>query len=121
MAGQGWTAQKMFDESVKMYRNSFKDLQTDYIDYYLLHIVGIGEGLPSTMERFIDCKIIDFLLEERKAGRIKNLGFSYHGDIKSFDYLLSRHEEFHWDFVQIQLNYVDYRHASGINYNADYL
>ena len=121
MAGQGWTAQKMFDESVKMYRNSFKDLQTDYIDYYLLHIVGIGEGLPSTLERFIDCKIIDFLLEERKAGRIRNLGFSYHGDIKSFDYLLSRHDEFHWDFVQIQLNYVDYRHASGINYNADYL
>ena len=121
MAGQGWTPEKMFEESVKMYRNSFKELQTDYIDYYLLHIVGIGKGLASTMERFIDCKIVDFLVKEREAGRIRNLGFSYHGDIKSFDYLLSRHEDFHWDFVQIQLNYVDYRHASGINFNADYL
>ena len=121
MAGQGWTPEKMFEESVKMYHNSFKELQTDYIDYYLLHIVGIGQGLASTMERFIDCKIVDFLVKEREAGRIRNLGFSYHGDIKSFDYLLSRHEDFHWDFVQIQLNYVDYRHASGINFNADYL
>lgn len=121
MAGQGWTPKKMFEESVKMYRNSFKELQTDYIDYYLLHIVGIGQGLASTMERFIDCKIVDFLVKEREAGRIRNLGFSYHGDIKSFDYLLSRHDDYHWDFVQIQLNYVDYRHASGINFNADYL
>ena len=61
------------------------------------------------------------MLKEREAGRIRNLGFSYHGDIKAFDYLLSRHDEFRWDFVQIQLNYVDYRHASGMNFNADYL
>lgn len=73
------------------------------------------------MERFFDNNLLDFLLKEREAGRISNLGFSYHGDIKAFDYLLSRHDEFHWDFVQIQLNYVDYRHASGMNYNADYL
>ncbi len=94
-----------------MYRNSFRDLQTDYIDYYLLHIVGIGEGLPTLMERFFDNNLLEFLLKEREAGRIRNLGFSYHGDIKAFDYLLSCHDEFHWDFVQIQLNYVDYRHA----------
>ena len=41
--------------------------------------------------------------------------------MKVFDYLLSRHDEFKWDFVQIQLNYVDYRHASGMNFNAEYL
>ena len=111
LVGQGSSPQELYDESVKMYRNSFRDLQTDYIDYYLLHIVGIGEGLPTLMERFFDNNLLEFLLKEREAGRIRNLGFSYHCDIKAFDYLLSRHDEFHWDFVQIQLNYVDYRHA----------
>lgn len=73
------------------------------------------------MERFFDNNLLDFLLKEREAGHIRNLGFSYHGDIRAFDYLLSRHDEFHWDFVQIQMNYMDYRHASGRNFNAEYL
>lgn len=121
LIGRGLSLKEMYDESVKMYYNSFRDLQTDYIDYYLMHIVGIGEGLPSLMERFIDNNLLDFLLKEREAGRIRNLGFSYHGDIKAFDYLLSRHDEIKWDFVLIQLNYVDFRHASGFNFNAEYL
>ena len=57
---------------------SFHDLQTDYIDYYLMHIVGMGEGLPTLMERFFDNNLIDFLVKEREAGHIRNLGFSYH-------------------------------------------
>ena len=68
--------------------------------------------------------VLDFLLAERQAGRIRNLGFSYHGDIKVFDYLLFRHDEFKWDFVQIQLNYVDWKHAKEVNErntNAEYL
>ena len=121
MTGQGMSPQQLYDASVQMYHNSFRNLQTDYIDYYLLHIIGIGEGLPTMMERFIDNHLIDFLLKEREAGRIRNLGFSYHGDIKAFDYLLAHHDQYNWDFVQIQLNYVDYRHASGFNYNANYL
>ena len=121
LVGTGLSPQELYDASVNMYRNSFHDLQTDYIDYYLMHIVGMGEGLPTLMERFFDNNLIDFLVKEREAGHIRNLGFSYHGDIRAFDYLLSRHDEFHWDFVQIQMNYVDYRHASGRNFNADYL
>lgn len=121
LVDQNLSPLEMYDASVAMYRNSFKDLQTDYIDYYLLHIVGMGEGLPTMMYRFIDNGLIDFLLKEREAGRIRHLGFSYHGDIKAFDYLLSRHDEFKWDFVQIQMNYVDWKHAGDFNYNADYL
>lgn len=121
LAGNGLSPKELFDASVKMYRNSMEALQTDYFDYYLLHNVGGGSGIPLLMERFFDNGLIDFLLAERKAGRIRNLGFSYHGDVKVFDYLLSRHDEFKWDFVQIQLNYVDYRHASGMNFNAEYL
>lgn len=59
-----------------------------------------------------------------KQGRIRNLGFSYHGDIEVYDYLLSRHDEIKWDFVQIQLNYVDWKHAketNARNTDAEYL
>lgn len=121
LAGKGLSPKGLYDASVEMYHNSFKNLQTDYFDYYLLHIVGGGSGMPFLMERFFDNGLLEFILKEREAGRIRNLGFSYHGDVKVFNYLLSRHDEFKWDFVQIQLNYVDYRHASGMNFNAEYL
>ncbi len=108
------------ENSIAMYRQSFEDLQVDYIDYYLLHSIGNG-GIETFRARYIDNGMIDFLLEERKAGHIRNLGFSFHGTQDVFDEVLAMHETVHWDFVQIQLNYVDWRHASGRNVNADYL
>ena len=74
--------------------------------------------------RYLDNGMLDFLIKEREAGRIRNLGFSYHGDIEVYDYLLSRHDEIKWDFVQIQLNYVDWKHAketNARNTDAEYL
>lgn len=67
--------------------------------------------------------MLDFLLREREAGRIRNLGWSFHGDQKVFDHLLAMHDsgEARWDFVQIQMNYVDWKHASDRNVNAEYL
>lgn len=54
---------------------------------------------------------------------IRRLGWSFHGDIEVYDYALQMHDrgEVHWDFVQIQLNYVDWKHASGSNFKAEYL
>ena len=98
------------DESKAMYERSMEKLQVDHIDYYLLH--AIGGGMDSLKGRFLDNGILDFLLKEREAGRIKHLGFSYHGDVRDFDWLLDRQEEYHWDFVQIQMNFLDWRHAS---------
>ena len=112
------------EASLAMYRNSLKELQVDYIDYMLLHGVGMGNGMDEFNARYIDNGVLDFLMEERRAGRIRNLGFSYHGDVRVFDTLLSRHDEYKWDFVQIQLNYLDWRHAKEINRNntdAEYL
>ena len=106
------------ENSIAMYQQSFKDLQTDYIDYYLLHAVG-GGGISALKERYFDNGLLDFLLNERKAGRIRNLGFSFHGEVEVYDYLLA--SDIKWDFVLIQLNYVDWKHASGFNVNADYL
>lgn len=113
------------EKSLEMYHNSFKYLQVDYIDYMLLHGIGMGDdGMETFRSRYIDNGILDFLLAERKAGHIRNLGFSYHGDIKVFDYLLSKHDEYQWDFVQIQLNYLDWQHAKELNprnTDAEYL
>ena len=99
-----------YDESKRLYEQSLERLKVDYIDYYLLH--GIGGGMESLKGRFLDNGILDFLLREREAGRIKHLGFSYHGDVRDFDWLLDRQEEYHWDFCQIQMNFLDWRHAS---------
>ncbi len=108
------------ENSIAMYRRSFEELQVDYIDYYLLHSIGNG-GIETFRKRYIENGMIDYLMEERKAGRIRNLGFSFHGTKDVFDEVLAMHDRVHWDFVQIQLNYLDWRYASGNKVNADYL
>jgi hypothetical protein len=114
-----------FSESKRLYEQSFERLKVDYIDYYLLHSIG-GGGMETLRARFFDNGVLDFLLKEREAGRIKHLGFSYHGDIRPFDYLLDHHDEYHWDFCQIQMNFLDWRHASmktgrRVDADAEYL
>jgi len=110
------------DEARKMYENSFRQLRVDHIDYYLLHSVG-GGGIENLKARFLDNGLLDFLMREREAGRIRHLGFSYHGDVSVFDFLLDHQDEYHWDFAQIQMNYLDWRHASleksGRRHDAD--
>ncbi len=105
------------ENSIAMYKASLKNLQTDYIDYYLLHSLG-GGGIAQFNSRFVENGMMDYLMEERKAGRIRNLGFSFHGNKETFDALLELHDKYHWDFVQIQLNYIDWGHA---NPTAEYL
>lgn len=94
-----------------------KDLQVDYLDYYLLHMVGMN--IEDYHARFIDNKLLEFLLKEREAGRIRNLGWSFHGTKEGFDHVLAA--DVKWDFCLIQLNYQDWQHATGININAEYL
>ena len=108
-------------ESQEMFENSLVELQTDYIDYLLLHGAGMSGGGKNAIEtfnaRYMDNGILDWLVEQKKKGRIRNLGFSYHGDVKVFDQLLQWHDEgkYHWDFVQIELNYLDWNYANEIN------
>ncbi len=114
------------EATLAMYHNSFKELQMDYIDYLLLHGVGMGSGIEEFENRFIKNGVLDYLLEERRKGRIRNLGFSFHGDVKVYDHLMAMHDrgECRWDIAQIQLNYVDWKHAQEEhprNINADYL
>lgn len=106
------------EASIALFERSLRELRVDYVDYYLLHGIGM-DGMQAFEERFIENGILEFLLKERQGGRIRNLGFSYHGDIAVFDRLLAM--DIQWDFAQIQLNYVDWQHATGRNTNAEYL
>lgn len=96
-----WT----LENSKKMYQESLRIYQTDHIDYYLLHSIGNRKTFDT---RFGDTGIMPFLLEERKKGHIRNLGFSFHGPVDGMKELLELHETYHWDFVQIQMNYIDW-------------
>ncbi|MBO6117400.1 MAG: aldo/keto reductase [Bacteroidales bacterium] len=119
-APQTWS----FKAGVEMFNNSLKELQVDYVDYLLLHGVGMGNGMEDYQARYETNGLLNWLLKQRDEGKIRNLGFSYHGDVKVFDYLLSQHGKYHWDFVQIQMNYVDWHYAKQINArntNAEYL
>ena len=111
------------ENSIKMYENSFKEMKTDYFDYYLLHSVGRG-GEAAFRKRYVENGMMDFLKAEKAKGRIRNLGFSFHGKPEAFDELMRMHDtgEFTWDFVQIEMNYVDWKHADDKRgANADYL
>ena len=111
------------EASIKMYHDSFEQLRTDYFDYYLLHSIGRG-GVAAFRQRYVENGMIDFLQKEKEAGRIRNLGFSFHGKAEEFDALIALHDngDIHWDFCQIEMNYVDWTHADGVrNANAEYL
>ena len=107
-----------------MFGQSLKFLRTDYVDNYLLHSVGMG-GWEAFENRFLKNGAADWCRSLRDQGRIRKLGFSYHGDRKAFDWCMEHHDRYHWDFCQIQMNYVDWLHASemgpGWNLDAKYL
>lgn len=103
---------------IAMYQKSMRELQVDYIDYYLLH--SVGTSIEEFHRRFIENGFLDFLIKERAEGRIRNLGWSFHGVVECFDYVLA-YNDIQWDFCQIQLNYQDWSHATGRNVNAEYL
>ena len=111
------------EKAIGMYHNSMRELQVDYIDYYLLH--AVGGAMEEFQRRYVDNGMMDFLMKEREAGRIRNLGFSFHGKREVFDEILALHDKYHWDFVQIELNYLDWDYADEIskggNVDASYL
>jgi len=92
-------AQKRFDEELAR-------LKTDYVDYYLMHM------LPDVMtfESLMDRGIGKWLEEQKERGKIKRIGFSYHGSSEMFIKLLHAYK---WEFCQIQYNYMDENSQAG--------
>jgi len=81
-------------------------LQTDYIDFYLLH--GLGRGCIAGIEKF---KIFEKLEQLKASGKIRYIGFSFHDDLETFKVYA---DMYNWDFVMIQLNYVDINAQQGM-------
>ena len=93
-------AQKMFEEELRR-------LQTDYIDYYLMHMLT---DLP-TWEKLKKLGMEDWIREKKASGQIRNIGFSYHGRSDMFMQLIDAYD---WDFCQIQYNYMDEHSQAGV-------
>ena len=98
----------------EMFAKSLEALRTDYVDNYLLHSIGNG-GFSMFSKRYLENGAADWCLELREQRKIRNLGFSFHGDKKAWDWCIEHHDKYKWDFCQIQMNYIDWRHARQVN------
>ena len=90
----------------KLFREQLSRLQTDYIDNYLIHMlpdVNIWNSL-------VKMGIIEWLQEKKAQGKIRRIGFSYHGNTQNFKKLL---DAFDWEFCQVQYNYMDEHTQAG--------
>ena len=84
----------------KLFQEQLSRLQTDYVDYYLMHMLTDTE----TWKRLEALGIRQWLEEKRQCGQIRQIGFSYHGNSETFCGLADAYD---WDFCQIQYNYMD--------------
>ncbi len=82
-------------------------LKTDYVDYYLMHM--LNDAL--SWERLSGLGIQEWIAGKKQSGAIKNIGFSFHGGTKQFKELLDAYD---WDFCQVQFNYMDEFAQAGI-------
>ena len=91
----------------KTFSEELERLQTDYVDYYLMHMLtDIAQW-----NRLKDMGILEWIAEKKKAGAIRYIGFSYHGNSENFLKIL---EDYDWDFCQIQYNYLDENTQAGV-------
>ncbi len=90
----------------KTFQEQLKRLQTDYIDYYLMHMLTD----IATWERLKDLGIEEWIREKLASGQIRNIGFSYHGNTDMFRQLV---DAYPWNFCQIQYNYMDENTQAG--------
>ncbi|MCL2628495.1 MAG: aldo/keto reductase [Oscillospiraceae bacterium] len=94
---------KTYNTPAEVFEIQLKNAGVDYFDFYMLHNVS-----ESTYELYTDEKIgmVNFLLEEKKRGRIKHIGFSTHGRYETIEKFLNKYDCF--EFVLMQLNYLDW-------------
>ena len=102
----------------KLFEEELRRLRTDYVDYYLMHMLNDIEA----WQRLLDMGIVNWIAEKKASGAIRQVGFSYHGNSDMFCKILDAYD---WDFCQVQYNYlnehtqagrkgVEYAHSKGI-------
>lgn len=94
-----WLIEKR-DDFDHFFFSQLERLQTDHIDFYLLHTLNQG-----FWDKYLELKFFDWAEKQMAEGRIRHLGFSFHDDFEVFDRILFGYDA--WDFCQIQYNYMD--------------
>ena len=97
---------RKYEDLDKLLGTSLRRLKTDYIDYYMIHMLSDVK----VWERLINIGILRWLESKREKGQIINLGFSYHGGKNMFIDLLDAYD---WDFCMIQYNFYDENNQAG--------
>ncbi len=90
----------------KLFREELRRLRTDHVDYYLMHMLTDTD----TWDRLKGIGVHEWLEEQKAAGTIRQIGFSYHGNSEMFCALVDAYD---WDFCQIQYNYMDEHSQAG--------
>ena len=90
----------------RLFQEELKRLRTDYVDYYLMHMLNDAD----TWQRLLDLGVGQWIEEKKKSGAIRQIGFSYHGNSETFCKIVDAYD---WDFCQIQYNYLDEHSQAG--------
>jgi predicted aldo/keto reductase-like oxidoreductase len=97
---------KKYEDFDKIFNTELQRLQTDYIDYYFLHMLTD----TNIWTRLVNIGILKWIEEKKQKGQIKNIGFSYHGGREEFIKLVDIYD---WEFCMIQYNYLDENNQAG--------
>ncbi len=90
----------------RLFSEQLDRLQTDHIDYYLMHALG-----AKSWHKIYDLGILDWIEKTRASGRILHVGFSFHDTLEAFKEIVDAYPG--WDFAQIQYNYMDVNEQAG--------
>lgn len=90
----------------KLFAEELRRLRTDYVDYYLMHMLTDTD----TWNRLKSLGIEEWITQKKASGAIRQIGFSYHGNSEMFCNLVDAYD---WDFCQIQYNYMDEHSQAG--------
>ncbi len=104
----GWAIKDKGKHTDELFNEQLEKCGVDYFDFYLLHSVN-----RDIMAVFESDKSYEYLKKQKELGKIKHLGFSYHGDLEFFIELLDKYE---WDFAQLQINYYDWEATDAKSY-----
>lgn len=97
---------KSVEDVDRLFNEQLQKLQTDYVDFYLLHAMGLARW-----KEMVELGVVERLEELKAEGKIRYLGFSFHDSYEAFEEMLCARD---WDFCQIQLNYMDTNEQAGM-------
>ena len=96
------------DDFERIFNEQLARLNTDYVDFYLMHMLTSLES----WERCVKIGVPEWIAQKKESGQIRHFGFSYHGGREDFIKIIDAYD---WDIAQIQLNYLDAGSQAGLD------